>query len=626
MTLVYVFPGQGSQRKGMGEGLFEKFADLTDRADEQLGYSIKELCLSNPDGLLNQTQYTQPALYSVNALSYLDARQARGVSKPDYFAGHSLGEYNALFAAGTFDFLTGLKLVQERGRLMATAPKGAMAAVMGLDIANIQTLLKENNYAGVDIANYNSRHQIIISGLHDDINNCESVFVNAGARYIRLNVSAAFHSRYMQPIRAEFAKFLDKFDLRPLEIEVISNVSARPYSRSHYKDLLVQQLTQPVKWYETVSWLLTKPEPEIMEIGPSNVLTQLTVNIKKEPLLIDHSSDANDSGSAKFFPKVTSTIGSTSEDRKILFMYGGQGSQYYRMGMELYEKNSFFKENMDKCDAILKPLLQASLVEALYQCNAPLDEFDDVLYTHPALYCFGYVLTQVLMEEGIQPSAVLGYSLGEYVAATVAGIIDLEDGLRMVVEQSRYLSEKAAGGGMLTILKGVQHYEENPSLYSDVALASVNYHNNFVVSGEMQSLHVLKQYLDEQLIISLLLPVQHGFHSQAIDPIEKEFKAFVSELSTNDASIPCYSCASGSRLKTIDRQYWWDVIRRPVHFSSLVSEVHSQFPYTYVDLSPTGTLSSFLKHGFSNRLNHYVTVNQFGKNLQTVSRLVEALA
>jgi acyl transferase domain-containing protein len=172
----------------------------------------------------------------------------------------------------------------------------------------------------------------------------------------------------------------------------------------------------------------------------------------------------------------------------------------------------------------------------------------------------------------------------------------------------------------------MKHYEENPSLYSDVELAGINYHNNFVVSGKIQALRVLKQFLDEQSIISLLLPVQHSFHSQAIDPIEEEFKAFVSELSINDAAIPCYSCASGGRLEAIDGQYWWDVIRRPVHFSSLVSEVHSKSPYTYVDLSPTGTLSSFLKHGFSDQLNHYVTVNQFGKNLQTVSKLVEALA
>src|SRR6516162_2607290 len=133
---AFLFPGQGSQRKGMGSTLFEEFQEVTARADEILGYSIKELCLHDPHQQLGQTQFTQPALYVVNALSYLK-KMKDGSKVPTYLAGHSLGEYNALFAAGVFDFETGLRLVKKRGELMSQATGGGMAAVIGFTMAQV---------------------------------------------------------------------------------------------------------------------------------------------------------------------------------------------------------------------------------------------------------------------------------------------------------------------------------------------------------------------------------------------------------------------------------------------------------------------------------------------------------
>ena len=129
--MVYMFPGQGSQKKGMGAGLFEKYKELGDKASNILGYSIENLCLSDPDNRLNQTQYTQPAIYFVNVMEYLE-RITILKQKPIYVIGHSLGEYNALFAAGAYDFETGLRLVKRRSELMGEAIGGAMAAVIGL--------------------------------------------------------------------------------------------------------------------------------------------------------------------------------------------------------------------------------------------------------------------------------------------------------------------------------------------------------------------------------------------------------------------------------------------------------------------------------------------------------------
>ena len=147
----YMFPGQGSQKVGMGEDLFDKFPNHTNSASEILGYDIKKLCLEDPNEQLNLTQYTQPALYTVNVLSFLNLED----QKPKVVLGHSLGEYSALCAAEVFDFETGLKLVQKRGALMSQATGGAMAAIVGISIEKINEILQENKLDQIDIANLN---------------------------------------------------------------------------------------------------------------------------------------------------------------------------------------------------------------------------------------------------------------------------------------------------------------------------------------------------------------------------------------------------------------------------------------------------------------------------------------
>ncbi len=284
---AYVFPGQGAQYKGMGGTLFDEFEELTAKADSVLGYSIKQRCLEDPQRQLHQTQYTQPALYTVNALSYLKKMKEDG-TPPDYVAGHSLGEYNALFAAGAFDFEDGLKIVKKRGELMSQAAGGGMAAVLGLNEGKIEEILRENNLAGIGFANYNSPSQIVISGPSADINGAAAIFEKAGARYIPLNVSGAFHSRYMQPSKELFEEFLTSFTFRNLSLPVISNVHARPYKQDEVKKNLVEQITHPVQWTESVRFLMGRGEMEIEEIGPGDILKKLVATIRKEavPLVL----------------------------------------------------------------------------------------------------------------------------------------------------------------------------------------------------------------------------------------------------------------------------------------------------------------------------------------------------
>lgn len=287
---AYIFPGQGTQSVGMGQEYFDEFKDLVIQADEVLGYSIKTLCLEDPDKKLNFTRYTQPALFTVNALAYLKRLQETG-KRPDIVAGHSLGEYNALFAAGVFDFATGLKLVKKRGELMGQAKNGRMAAVMGMDEQAVRAVIKENRLDSIDIANLNVPVQTVISGKEEDVKNCIEIFEKAGARrVILLNVSGAFHSRYMAEAQKEFAEYVEQFSFNEPEITVLSNVYARPYRKEQLKETMIKQITSSVRWIDIIRYIWGMDEQgEILQIGPGRVLTDMTIKIKQTVTPLDVS-------------------------------------------------------------------------------------------------------------------------------------------------------------------------------------------------------------------------------------------------------------------------------------------------------------------------------------------------
>lgn len=286
--IAFVFPGQGSQRRGMGQGLFDEVREFTAverEVDSILGYSLRKLCLEDADNRLKETQFTQPCLYVVNALHYYKAINQG--TRPSYLAGHSLGEYNALLAAGAFDFLTGLRLVKKRGELMSLAKNGAMGAVIGLGATIISKVIRESGLASLDVANFNSPSQTVVSGPAEDIKRAGMIFEKAGARmYMPLQVSAAFHSRYMADAAGAYADFLAPMTFAAPKTPVIANVTARPYPTENasaaVKSLLVNQIARSVQWTQSVRFLISQGITQFSEMGPGNVLTRSVQQIQQE--------------------------------------------------------------------------------------------------------------------------------------------------------------------------------------------------------------------------------------------------------------------------------------------------------------------------------------------------------
>lgn len=275
MSIAFIFPGQGSQRVGMGNELFQQFPSVVDQANSILGYSIDELCSQGPEDKLGQTQFTQPALYLVSYLAGLAKREEN--QSPEMAAGHSVGEFAALATAKAFSFADGLRMVTKRGEIMAKVRGGGMAAVIGLESKIILATLKDKNLHKIDLANFNSPGQIVISGPALEIDSSIPILKEAGAKLIvPLKVSGAFHSEMMKEPSEEFAVFLEEFSFTAPSFPIFGNVTGSEYSDpEEIASLLVKQMYSSVLWSESIQKMRSLGADQFIECGPGNVLTKL---------------------------------------------------------------------------------------------------------------------------------------------------------------------------------------------------------------------------------------------------------------------------------------------------------------------------------------------------------------
>ena len=285
----WIFPGQASQKVGMGLDLYEN-TDLGrnyyDLANDILGEDIKDISFNGPDEKLKITKFTQPAIFIVSTIiSHLLLEKGHN---PDGVAGHSLGEYSALAAAGGIDFETGLELVKVRSNSMDNAGKlipGTMAAVIGMDRARVKELTQKLSSVQIVVAaNYNTENQIVISGNIETVQGFIDIAKENGARMaIPLNVSGAFHSPLMKPAREELADKLDSIEITDINIPIYSNVNAKPTRKgSDIKKSLINQLENPVLWYDSINNMVNDKFSKFTEIGPGKVLCGLNKKINKD--------------------------------------------------------------------------------------------------------------------------------------------------------------------------------------------------------------------------------------------------------------------------------------------------------------------------------------------------------
>lgn len=283
--IAYIFPGQGSQSVGMGRDVYEQSAAaraIFDQAHAVLGFDLAQLCFAGPENELTATQNAQPALLTVSVALLAAMREAGMNEQPAWTAGHSLGEYSALVAAGALEFADALRLVRRRGELMAQANEGTMAAVMGLELEPLQTICADVQDLGACVvANQNAPGQLVISGAVEAVQAASERAKAAGAkRVMPLNVSAAFHSPLMQAAAAGLAETVAITPINDATIPVIANTTAQPIrTAAEIKHELVAQVTAPVRWIDTIQTLAQHGVTQVVEIGAGSVLTGLVKRI-----------------------------------------------------------------------------------------------------------------------------------------------------------------------------------------------------------------------------------------------------------------------------------------------------------------------------------------------------------
>jgi acyl transferase domain-containing protein len=281
---------------------------------------------------------------------------------------------------------------------------------------------------------------------------------------------------------------------------------------------------------------------------------------------------------------------------KTVFMFSGQGSQYFQMGADLMEKSEVFRAEMQRLDAIASPLVGCSLCALLYQSGRFKGEpFERLLHTHSAIYMVEIALARALTAAGVIPDLVLGASLGTFAATVVAGLVSSDDALVALIDQARAIEAHCPPGGMIAVLAAPEAFEES-ELAGLCEISSHNFATHFVLSAPACHLPLIEEKLSRREIMFQRLPVAFAFHSRWIEEGSEQIQQATRSLASTGATLPLACCATGGLIEEIGAQHFWQVVRRPMQFKILIEELERSGGHRFVDLGPAGTLAAFLRY------------------------------
>ena len=284
-------------------------------------------------------------------------------------------------------------------------------------------------------------------------------------------------------------------------------------------------------------------------------------------------------------------------DATTVFLFSGQGSHHFQMGRALFDRNAVFRDCMRRLDVLVQDLSGHSVIDALYFAERSRSEsFDRIALSHPAIFMVEYSLAQTLQSSGIRADLTLGASLGSFAAATIAGLVTVEDALTAVVRQASTLEEHCETGAMFAVLADpVLHEDEFLGAATEVA--AVNFATHFVLSAPRHRSCEVESHLAATGVAFQRLPVSYAFHSQWIDGARQPLTTLARSVPRKIGQLPLVCCEQAAILTQLSDDYFWRVVRRPIRFREAIALLEREGSYRYIDVGPAGTLATFLKYG-----------------------------
>lgn len=313
---------------------------------------------------------------------------------------------------------------------------------------------------------------------------------------------------------------------------------------------------------------------------------------------------------------------------RLVFMFSGQGAQYYQMARELLSINARFQKEMEILDMLARDIIGESVMARIYDPRRVRSEdFDRLLHTHPALFMQQYALARVLMADGLIPDAVMGTSLGELVAAAVAGVMSVQNALDAVIRQAKAIEAHAPPGGMVAVMAAQTLYNCTGILRENSEVAGVNFSGHFVLSGGAEGLERVMEFLEDRKIIHLRLPIRWPAHSSLMEQVEPFYRANLEGLQMNQPEMEFISCTRARPLREIRSEYFWEVVRNPMRFMETIQETEKRGPCQYVDMGPSGTLANFTKHNLTRNTGSktFHILTPFGRDAESFEKAIAAI-